>query len=376
MMENITLRVTSSLRVIWACALKEIQMALADLRPTLFGALRPILFLAVMSLLALSGGLDPAAVVMNDTGPYAQQFYTALASAHSFQLQKAGAQEAHDLLESGKILAVVTIPADFDSAMRQGQAVEMPLQIDNIESDLTQDIQRALPLSITLFYGKAFPHVVTVTAQEHDLQAQDTGFISYLMVAVLVLALMAAGLMQAGGPAAREWENATIKELLLSPASRSAIVLGKILGALVVSLLSAAVTLALIILVVGVWPAHFWEMIGVTLLTMLSFIALGILLSALIKEYRALTLVVFASVLPLFVLSGPFGPLSFLKMPVIQAIAQLFPVYYAIVLEQHAFHGFNLNTYGAGLNAAILGGYTIILVVAASLLFQRSTRVK
>jgi ABC-2 type transport system permease protein len=369
-------RLEYDLRVIWACALKEVQMAMADPRPTLLGVLRPIFLISLISLLAIGGGVAPTAVVTDDTGPYAQQFYTALEHAASFRLQIASEQEAHDLIEAGRIVAVVTIPADFDAHLQHNQPVQIPVQINNLNTDFTNDIRRAVPLAITLFYGKVFPQMVTIAPREHDLYAQDTNYLPYLVVSILVMALMAEGLMKAGEPAAREWENATIKELLLSPASRLAIVVGKMLGALLVRLLSVAVTLVLIILVMGVWPVHWDEAIGFTLLTMIIFIAWGTLLSTLIKRYRAFTLLAFSSVLPFFVLSGSFGPISFLNIPMIQTLAQLFPTYYAIVLEQHAFHGFDLNTYGIGLNVAILCVYTVLVVVLATLVFRRQTVAK
>jgi ABC-2 type transport system permease protein len=309
-MENTRLRVAASLRVIWACTLKELQTDLAAPRTTILGLLRPVLLIVLMSLLGVGGGLAPTAVFMDDTGPYAQQLYAALAHAASFRLQAVSAQEAQDLMQSGRIVAVITIPADFDARLQQNQPVQVPVQINNLNTDFTNDVRRAVPLAITLFYGKAFPQVVTITPREYDLYAQDTDFTSYLAVSILVMALMAEGLMKAGEPAAREWENATIKELLLSPASRLAMVVGKMLGALLVGLPSVLATLALVILVIGVWPVHWAEVIGFTLLTMVIFVAWGILLSTLIKHYRAFTLLAFSSVLPLYVLSGSFGPIS------------------------------------------------------------------
>lgn len=74
-------------------------------------------------------------------------------------------------------------------------------------------------------------------------------------------------------------------------------------------------------------------------------------------------------------LSGTFGPLSFvgsLSSPP-NVLAQLFPVYYAIVLMQHAFHGFDLNKYGVGINVVILCVYAAILMVGAALVLRRST---
>ncbi len=107
-----------------------------------------------------------------------------------------------------------------------------------IISTLTLPMTFVVPyhFSITTFYAKAFPHLVTITTSEHDFYVQDTDYIPYLTVSILVIALVVGGLIQSGTAAAREWENATMKELLLSPASRSAMVIGKMLAAFIMSL--------------------------------------------------------------------------------------------------------------------------------------------
>ena len=43
------------------------------------------------------------------------------------------------------------------------------------------------------------------------------------------------------------------------------------------------------------------------------------------------------------------------------------------ILLQHAFHGFDLNTYGLGTNVLILCGYALALIVLAALVLRRST---
>jgi ABC-type transport system involved in multi-copper enzyme maturation permease subunit len=186
-----------------------------------------------------------------------------------------------------------------------------------------------------------------------------------------VIALIIGSLLQSGTAAAREWENVTMKELLLSPASRWAIVLGKMLGATIMSLASVIVVLGVLIFVVGVQPVHWGEVIGYTLLTQIIFIALGTLLGTLLKQRQAFAGLAFGSTIPLFFLSGAFGPISF-NTPIIQVFAQIFPVYYAIVLQQHAFHNFVLNTYGVN-NIFILCGYAVALVLIAAIVLRRST---
>ena len=367
-------RLTYNLRVIWACMKKDIHSALTQRIGALIGVILPVNFLILLSLFAISGGRAPTAVVMLDTGPYAQAFYEAMAhAAHSFQLQTASAHEAERLIQAGKIVAVVTIPADFDARVQQNQPVQVDIQINNLNTDFTNDIRRAVPLSITAFYGEAFPHLVTVTAREHDLHAQDTDYIPYLTVSILVVALLVGGLMQAGVPAAAEWERATIKELLLSPASRFAITVGKMAGALVMALASVIAILAIQVLLYGVWPLHWGEVVGFTLLTIVIFIAWGTLLGTLLKRIQAFTALAIASSVPLFFISGAFGPISFGNNVALSVLAQLFPMYYAVVLMQHAFHGFVLNTYGVGINVLILCGYALGVILLATLALRRST---
>jgi ABC-2 type transport system permease protein len=367
--------IISNLRVIRACALKEIQTALAERGATLVGALRPVIFLVFMSLFAVSGSSAPTAVVMDDTGPYAQQFYTALAHSSSFRLQTASQAQAQELLKTGAVVTVVTIPADFDRRLERKQPVQVEVQINNLNTDFTNDIRRAVPLSITTFYGKAFPHLVTITPREHDVYAQQTDYFSYLTVSALVLALMVAGVLQAGYPAAAEWENATIKELLLSPANRLTIVIGKLLGSLVTVLLSAVVVLVILIAGLGVWPMYWGEALAFTGPCLLIFTTYGLLLGTLLKQRLTFFLVAFASTVPLYILSGAFGPLSFFgsmtSLP--NLVAQLSPVYYAHTLMQHAFHGIVLNTFGVSLNLAILCGYTLLLLGVVALVLRHST---
>lgn len=363
---------TYTLRVIWACIKKDIKSALTERIFTIIGIFVPLNVLILMSLFVLSGGLAPTAVVMNDHGPYAQQFYTAMSHAHSFRLQQASAQDAQNLIQTGEIVAVVTIPADFDSRIATNQSVSVGVEINNLETDFTNDIRRAVPLSITSFYAKAFPSIVNIVPSEHDFYQQDTDYIPYLTVSIVVIGIMVGSLLQSGTASAREWENETMKELLLSPAPRWAVLLGKILAACLLSLMSLVILLVVLIFLIGVWPAHWGEVIGFTLLTLVIFIAFGTLLGTLLKQRQPVIALAMGTSIPLFFLSGAFSPISF-TTPTLQVIAQIFPVYYAIVLQQHAFHNFTLNTLGIGTTVLILVAYAIALLALATLVLRRST---
>jgi ABC-type Na+ efflux pump permease subunit len=149
-------------------ALKDIKSSLTERAFMLTSIIIPINFLLLFLLFALTGGQAPTAVVLEDNGPYAQQLLSAMEHSHSFIIQQTTAFNAKKLMQLGQIVAIVTIPTNFDSALKNGSQVELPIAINNLNVDFTNDIRRAVPLAITSFYASAFPHQVVVRAHEID----------------------------------------------------------------------------------------------------------------------------------------------------------------------------------------------------------------
>src|SRR5262249_43412798 len=150
------------------------------------------------------------------------------------------------------------IPAGFSAAVENGTTVPIDVRIDNVNIDLTHDVQRALPAAIVAF-GRAhkFPGI-RVRMDEHDVMAQDTGYIPYLVVSALALdAMVIAGILGAMATA-REWERGTVKLLRLSPASAGVVLAGKLVVPVGVAAATLALTLLVIMLVYGVVPIAPW----------------------------------------------------------------------------------------------------------------------
>ena len=358
------------LRVIRAVALKDIQSSLRDRAFTAISVIVPLNFLLLFILFVIGGGQAPTAIVLQDHGPYAQQFVSAMEHAHSFVIQETSTQEAQHLISTGKIVAVVTIPPDFDANLRAGRPVALPVTVNNLDVDFTNDIRRAVPLAITSFYSQAFPSQVVVQAHEVDVQAHDTGYIEYLSVSILVIGVMVGGLIQAGTNAAREYERETIKELLLSPASRWAVETGKVLGAVILSLASVAVVLAVVILLLQVYPVHWGEVLGFALLITAIFVAFGVLFGTLVRRRQSLIPLSLGLSLPIFFLSGAFGPANW-GTPVADALARALPVYYAIGVFQHAFHGYDTTQTSPLVNSLVLAGFAVAAIVLSAILLRR-----
>jgi ABC-2 type transport system permease protein len=361
------LRARWKLQVIMACAVKDIRTAMAERSVILQSVTLPVNYLIMMSLFVLAGSHAPTAVVMQDHGPYARQFVTAMRDARSFRLDIETAAQARAQMRQGTLVAVVTIPADFDRAVAHRQAVRVPVTINNLDEDLTDDADRAMLAADTIFYAHADPGAVSIVAREHDAYSGGTtGYIPFLAISVVVIALMVSGLLQAGNAAAREFEAGTVTELLLAPAGRWPVLLGRMLGAFTVALPAAAVVLGVVVFVAGDRPASLLLVAGTCLLTLAVFVAAGTALGLLVKDRGTLTVLTRAIPVPLFFLSGVFGAVTY-QTRAVQLIADVLPIHYAIVLEQFAFRRFRTGTLPLPDDALILAAYLAAFAGLAAL---------
>lgn len=353
-----------TIRVIWACMKKEVKSSLTEKATMIQCVTLPVGYLLLLGLFVLSGSNAPTAVVMQEHGEYAQAFYQAMGQAHSFQLLPLSSKEATARYRSGTLAAVVTIPADFDRRIAQGQIGHVSVLINNLNQDLTDDVRRAMRLTETTFDANMFPGNLSIVAQEKNAYQQDTDYLPFLSISILVISLMVTGLLLSGMGSARELEMGTIKELLLAPSAAWMMISGKILGSFVLGLVPVGVVLLVVMRVMGDMPRYPLLMVGISLLILLVFVAAGTALGMLMKKRINLATVTRAVSVPLFFLSGVFGPITYLTWPV-QAVARAFPTHYGIVLEQLAFKGFTTNTLGLFGNIGLLCGFLALFIVLA-----------
>ena len=152
------------LRVIWGCAWKDIRSALTERSTLIQSVTLPVNYLIMMSLFVLAGSHAPTAVVMNDHGPYARQFVAAMRQADSFRLEVTSVATARQQLRAGNLVAVVTIPAGFEHAAAHHLRMAIPVEVNNLDEDLTNDAHRAMRLVVTRFYAHADPGLVSIVA--------------------------------------------------------------------------------------------------------------------------------------------------------------------------------------------------------------------
>lgn len=328
-------------RSVWAIFRKDIAVWLRNGRNIAATILPPIAFLLVQAIGAVAVGRSPVALVTLDSGPQGQQMKQIFHQADVFRITDATPALAQTLYKDVQVIAIITIPADFTQRVEANQPVQINVQVNNLNLDFTNDVRRSVPDAITQFYraqGSTSP--VKVLMYEQNLRAQDVQLFQYSVLPTLALLLTLSGLVTSSIAAAREWETRTVKEMLLSPTTNGAIILGKVLAGF-------ATTFCLGLLVFLLSAALGWTqpqgIYWLTVLLILALIALfstglGVALGALLQKSQSVIAISINVAIYLFFLAGGVGVLAF--EPIwLQNLAGFIPLTYGIhALEQAVFY--------------------------------------
>jgi ABC-type multidrug transport system permease subunit len=326
------------LATIFVIARKDVRIWLRQPANVAATIVPPIAFLLIQALGAAAVGRSPVALVVQDPGQTAAQVANAIRRADVFRLQEADANQAAAMLKRLDVVAIITIPPVFSSRVAARQPSPIDVTVNNLNLDFTNDIRRAVPDAITQYYqtqGQASP--IKVTMSEHDLRARDVELFQYSVLPTLMLLLILSGLVTGGLATAREWETYTVKELLMSPTSRAAIIAGKVLAGFFTSMVLGVLVFGLASLLGWVQPEGIYWLTTLLVLALVALFGagLGVALGALLQKLQPTIGMSINVALYLYFLSGGVGVIAF-EPEWLQQIAAFVPLTYGIHALQMA----------------------------------------
>ncbi len=303
--------------------------------------LPPVAFLLIQALAAEAVGRSPVALVTLDQDASGQQMRQILHDADVFRITDASPEQAQRLFNNVQVAAIITIPANFTQRVGAHDQAPIDVKVNNLNLDFTNDIRRSVPDAITQFYqaqGSVSP--IKVTTRERDLRSRDVEFFQYAVIPSIILVLIISGLVNGGLATAREWESRTVKELLLAPVPRGAIIAGKVFAS---SILAFAYGILLLLLgyVFG-WtqPEGIYWLNALAAMAMVSLFGsgLGIAIGAALQRIQAVSDITIMFALYMFFLAGGTGVLAF-QPEWLQNIAVFIPLTYGRhTLEMAVFY--------------------------------------
>jgi ABC-2 type transport system permease protein len=354
---------TSSIIPVLAIVRKDIGVWLRQPTTIASTVLPAVSLLVILFFFQQAVGRNPVAMVVQDTGPHAQELVKILSDSDAFKIAMitTAQQNAEEALKQLKVAAVITIPSNFDAAFNSHKPDPVTIHINNLNLDFTNDLRRSLPAAITEFYAdksnnnEAISSPIRIHVKESDSRQQDIELLRFELVPNLVLLLTTAGIINAGAATASEWEDSTIKELLLAPISKTSLIVGKLMSGWITTLLIAAV-----VLVIGAAsgylrpedPIYWISTVAIVLLIALASAGLGVAIGAAARRFQRVTAIGVPLSIDLFFLSGGITVAAFLPVW-LQTAAHFVPTFYGThALEMAIFYN---SSEGLVQDIAVLG---------------------
>ena len=176
--------------------------------------------------------------------------------------------------------------------------------------------------------------------QETNLRHRDVELFQYNVLPTILLLLMISGLINGGLSTAREWESRTVKELLLSPVSRGAIITGKVLAGFIITFMLGTLVLLLGYALGWTQPQGVYWLSALLTIALVSLFSagLGVAVGAALRRVQVVIAVSINVAIYLFFLAGGIGVLAF-EPTWLQNIAAFVPLTYGRhALEQAIFY--------------------------------------
>lgn len=160
-----------------------------------------------------------------------------------------------------------------------------------------------------------------------------------------------------------------LKEILVAPIPRSAIVIGKVLGSSTTSILQGLVILCMAPLVgVPLTAASIMQTLGAMLLIAVAMSSLGILIAVRVPDFESFGSLQNLVTMPMYLLSGAMFPA--VGLPVWFSLVLLAnPLTYGVDLLRGAIIG--LHNYNYWISAGVLVVFSLVMVWYAVRLLQR-----
>jgi ABC-type Na+ efflux pump permease subunit len=285
------------------------------------------------------------------------------------------AERAGEALRTGSLIAVLTLPQGFGAAVDRGETVAISLQIDNLNTDLMGDVQRAVPAAVLAFGADLGLPGLRAHLLEKDLQPRDVEFLQYVSVSALGLDALIIGAVLGALALAREWERRTMAVIRLAPARLGSILAGKIAGTSVVTGLAVGVATALVVVGYRVRPTSpLGAAAGLALCTA-AFVAFGACVGCVLRRAALIVPSIFAAALPLYVDCGALEPTRF-DGERIWSLAHASPLYYATGMLEWAFHGVRITPEPIWLDASVVAAFGLGSAFLGRMLLHRAVRAR
>ncbi len=357
---------TTFLHQIWVVLSKEIKYVLRSKKTFLFTVLIPLLLIpSLLSLLSysienvtnqVSNEID---ITINDTDNYLYDYLSNLSDVQIIETQ-----DIENDLKSGKSLANIIIPSNFNEMLSSGQNPEV--MIETCQSSLKSQIAISKIIEHLSAYNTSYvqayliqegisPQILepihfNISNISEERENVDTT-VNFILPMLVLLYCFAGSVSTATDLSAGEKEKYTLEPLLSTKTSRSAIVIGKLLATSFVAIISGLSSIIGIIGFIKLFPQQYnayfsiqqiFIILAIVILSSIFFASINLSVGIYARNYKEaqtyLTPITFILLIPSYLSYGidiNDITMQYVSIPFLNMICVLKEVLSGIFITNH-----------------------------------------
>jgi ABC-2 type transport system permease protein len=335
----------------------------------------------------------PIALANQDTGAMGKTFVTQLDSVNN----ATGMMDLHtakdfddikNMLQKSEVNGGIIIPENFSSDISSGKQGNIIIVIDQSNPQMSATIQAVLSKTIEAIGEQMAIQQLNITYHVSSAQATrmvkpysvqfkgiipgtSTNYFQFVAPGIIAMVVMMA--LMTGLPHAISYEKdmGTLDGMLAAPINRLSIILGKVMAQTVRGMIQGFIILLLAVVLFGVViEGSILLVIALIILTVFSFVGLGILITSFTDKEETATMVMMTLMFPMMFLSGVFFPIQ--QMPwYMQDLAHILPLTYATTALRKVMV-LGADVPAVGTEILILIGFGIVLLLIAVPMFKKA----
>lgn len=286
----------------------------------------------------------PVALVAEEPSADTADFLASLDASHYFATRRyTSLAEADQAMRAGRVNAIVHLRANFAERLRRPDGAPIQVIVNGVDANTARLAQGYLEGA----WGNWLARRATALGQELSTPVQleqriwfnpEVKSRNYLVPGLVAIIMTLIGALLTALVMAREWERGTMEALLVTPASMTEILLGKLVAYFVLGTGGMLLTVGLAVFLFHVpLRGSFWVLWACASLFLLAALGMGLTISTLARsQFVAGQIAIIATFLPAFLLSGFIFDID--SMPtVVQGITHIVVARYFVAIVQTLF---------------------------------------
>ena len=366
------------MRRAWAVAVKELRQIGRDRRTLMVLLFLPAFFLFLYGY-ALNFDIRHVSLAVEDRdqSPESRQLIASFVRSTYFDHTATVRSEAeiNDLIDRGKVRAVLIIPEDFSRRLRNRDVATVQVILNGDDATTASTVLgyvNAVLLEASAELGASPNEVQLLTTKPRVWYNPELRSTIFLVPGLIAYISMITAVVSTALSIVKEKETGTMEQVRMAPISTPAFIVGKTLPYLLLSQISGLLIIVASMALFDL-PVHgSWIDLSIVLAVFLAgALGTGLLVSTAAETQQiALQAAMLVAFLPTFLLSGFIFPIS--SMPVfLQYVTTIVPArYFLIALRGVVLKGLGLHTLWQPL-AALAAYAVLVLGLSAARLARR-----